>query len=370
MTVSDACFTSNLDQKNFQIPKKTQKLYELVKQRILVLDGAMGTEIQALGLKEKDFRGDRFRDHSCELKGNNDVLVLTQPELIAKIHQNYFEAGADIAETNSFAATSISQKDYLLENQAYEINFAAASIARKTADAVEAKNPNHPRFVAGILGPTNKTASISPDVNDPAYRDISFDQLRISYGEAIAGLIDGGVDILMVETIFDTLNAKAALFSVKKELTIRKLNLPVMVSGTITDRSGRTLSGQTPTAFWYSVQHTNPFSIGFNCALGAEDLRQYVEELASVANCQISAYPNAGLPNAFGEYDESPKQMAEQISEWAESGLVNIVGGCCGTTPEHIRAIAEAVFNVNPRRISKPKKQLCLSGLEPFEFAT
>lgn len=350
---------------NYKIRDRTEELQEIANRQILLLDGGMGTEIQALKLSEEDYRGERFRDHPNEMFGNNDVLALTQPKLILQIHRNYFEAGADIGETSTFAATSISQADYGLEGLAYEINFAAAQLLRQAAE--EASTPDKPRFAAGILGPTNKTASISPDVNDPSYRDISFDELRASYGEAAAGLLDGGAEILLIETVFDTLNAKAAIFAVQELLLNRNFNVPVMVAGTITDKSGRTLSGQTPTAFWYSTKHAGPISVGLNCALGAEDMRQYVAELSSVADCLISAHPNAGLPNAFGDYEETPDYMASQIGEWAQSGIVNIVGGCCGTTPEHIKAMSNAVEGVSPRRPVESKKRLCLSGLEPFE---
>ena len=347
---------------------RAQALRDLAAKRILVLDGAMGTEIQALELDEADFRGDRFRDHGRELAGNNDLLALTRPDVVSRIHTRYFEAGADIVETNSFAATSISQADYGLGGHAFEINLAAAALARRAADAMEAADPGRPRFVAGVLGPTNRTASISPDVNDPARRDVSFDDLRQSYDEAASGLLDGGADILMVETVFDTLNAKAALFSVREQISSRGLDIPVMISGTITDRSGRTLSGQTATAFWYSVRHADPFSIGLNCALGAEDLRQYVAELGAAADCSVSAHPNAGLPNAFGDYEETPESMAFQIGEWARAGLVNIVGGCCGTTPDHVRAMSDAVAGVPPRPLPAVPGRLRLAGLEPFEI--
>lgn len=340
-------------------------LREAAKQRILLLDGAMGTAVQALGLEEADFRGERFRDHISDLQGNNDMLVLTRPELVLDIHRDYLAAGADILETNTFTATSISQADYGLQSRAWEINQSAAILACRAAR--EAETPEKPRFVAGVLGPTNKTASISPEVNDPAYRDVGFDDLRLSYGEAADGLLDGGVDLLVVETIFDTLNAKAALFAIDEVFARRGEAVPIMISGTITDKSGRTLSGQTTEAFWNSVRHAKPFAIGLNCALGAGDLRQYVAELAAVADCLVSAHPNAGLPNAFGGYDETPETTAAHLGEWARAGLVNIVGGCCGTTSAHISAIAEAVRDVPPRTIPEISPRLRLAGLEPFD---
>ena len=344
---------------------RIRALAEAAKQRILLLDGAMGTAIQDRGLEEVDFRGDRFRDHGCDLQGNNDMLVLTRPDVVLDIHRAYLAAGADILETNTFTATTISQADYALKSHAWEINQTAAILARQAAR--EAETPSRPRFVAGVLGPTNKTASMSPEVNDPAYRDVTFDDLRLSYGEAADGLLDGGADLLVVETIFDTLNAKAALFAIDEVFERRGESVPVMISGTITDKSGRTLSGQTSEAFWNSVRHARPFAIGLNCALGAGDLRQYVAELADVADCLVSAHPNAGLPNAFGGYDETPETTATHLGEWARAGLVNIVGGCCGTTPEHIRAIAEAVRDVAPRTIPEIAPRLRLAGLEPFD---
>ena len=347
---------------------RQQTLRRLVSERILVLDGAMGTAIQAYELSESEFRGEHFRDHDHDLAGNNDILVLTRPDVVLEIHRAYLEAGADIIETNSFTATSVSQSDYGLSEHADAINHAAAALARRAADEAEARDRQKPRFVAGVLGPTNKTATISPEVDDPAYRDINFDDLKASYGKAAASLLDGGSDLLMVETVFDTLNAKAALFAVQDLFEARGASVPVMVSGTITDRSGRTLSGQTTTAFWYSVRHADPFAIGLNCALGADDLRHYVVELSAVADCPVSAHPNAGLPNAFGDYEESPESMARHIGEWARSGLVNIVGGCCGTTPAHVRAIAEAVMGLRPRPIPTLPRRLRLAGLEPFEI--
>lgn len=344
-------------------------LLNLARQKILVLDGAMGTMIQRHKLEEADYRGERFSDWTSDIKGNNDLLVLTQPDLIYDIHCQYLAAGADILETNTFNATSISMADYDMQSLAREINVAAAQLARKAADAFSAKTPDKPRFVAGVLGPTNRTASISPDVNDPGKRNVTFDQLVEAYSEAVEGLIEGGVDLLLVETVFDTLNAKAALFAIEQVFHDQKVTLPVMVSGTITDASGRTLSGQTAEAFYYSLRHIQPVSFGLNCALGPDLLRQYVEEISDVAECLVSAHPNAGLPNEFGEYDMLAPEMAEHIREWAQSGLVNIVGGCCGTTPEHIAAIAAAVDGLSPRKPQTPERKMRLSGLEPFVHA-
>ena len=341
-------------------------LRSLLAQRILVLDGAMGTMIQRFKLTEADYRGERFADFPHDLKGNNDLLCLTRPQLIRDIHAQYLAAGADILETNSFNATAISMADYHMEDLVPELNLAAARLAREAADAATEANPGKPRFVAGVLGPTSRTATLSPDVNDPGFRNVSFDQLRTAYLEAIDGLVKGGVDILMVETIFDTLNAKAALFAIEEYFEREGLRLPVMISGTITDASGRTLSGQTTEAFWNSVRHAQPLSIGLNCALGPDLLRQYVNELATKADAFVSAHPNAGLPNAFGEYDMDGAQMAVHIAEWARSGLLNIVGGCCGTTPAHIAAIAQAVEGVAPRVPPAPEPAMRLSGLEPF----
>ncbi|MBL0889221.1 MAG: methionine synthase [Gemmatimonadaceae bacterium] len=333
--------------------------------RILVIDGAMGTMLQRHRLTEADYRGTgRFADWPTDLKGNNDLLVLTQPALVADVHRQYLAAGADILETNTFNANAVSMADYGMETLAYELNVAGAALARQVAD--EFDTPERPRFVAGVLGPTNRTASISPEVENPGARNVTWTALVEAYTEAIRGLVDGGADLLMVETIFDTLNAKAALFAIAQYTERTGLSLPVMISGTITDASGRTLSGQTAEAFWYSVSHVKPLSIGLNCALGADQLRQYVQELARIADCHVSAHPNAGLPNALGGYDESPERMAEQIGEWARSGLVNMVGGCCGTTPEHIAAIAAAVQGVAPRAVVTPEPRLRLSGLEPF----
>ena len=324
----------------------------------------MGTMIQSFNLTEADYRGESYKDHPIDLIGNNDLLSLTKPEVIQSIHTKYLEAGADIIETNTFNATSISLADYGMENLAYEFNLASAQIAREAVDAIT--TAEHPRFVAGILGPTNRTASLSPDVNDPAMRNVFFDDLVTAYTEAIRGLIDGGSDLLMVETVFDTLNAKAALFAIDQYFETTGKNLPVMISGTITDASGRTLSGQTTAAFWHSVRHIKPISIGLNCALGADQLRQYIAELSTIADTFVSAHPNAGLLNELGEYDETPEQMATQLDEWMSSGLANIVGGCCGTTPDHIRAIAEAAKKHAPRQVPDLPVECRLSGLEPF----
>lgn len=346
---------------------QSKTLFELLKKRIVILDGAMGTMIQGYSLTEADYRGERFAEHPCDLKGNNDLLSITQPGIIRDIHTAYLEAGADIIETNTFNSTSVAQADYQLEPIVYELNLASAKIACEAAAAVAEKTAE-PRFVAGVLGPTNRTASISPDVNNPGFRNISFDQLVESYSEAISGLVDGGADILLVETIFDTLNAKAALFAIKQYFETHNTSLPVMISGTITDASGRTLSGQTDEAFANSLRHIHPLSIGFNCALGAKELRQYVEALSGCADCYVSAHPNAGLPNEFGEYDESPAAMAKELDEWAASGFLNIIGGCCGTTPAHIKAIAEAVRQHPPRVPPANQHQLRLSGLEPLNI--
>lgn len=341
-------------------------LEDALEKRILVLDGAMGTMIQAHKLDEAGYRGERFKDWTQDIKGNNDILALTQPDIIRDIHKEYLEAGADIVETNSFNATSVSQADYGMEEFVYELNVACARIAREAADEYSAKTPDKPRFVAGVVGPTSRTASLSPDVNDPSFRNISFDELVATYTEATKGLIEGGSDIILIETIFDTLNAKAAIFAIQGVFEEVGKELPISISGTITDASGRTLSGQTAEAFWYSVRHANPISVGFNCALGAKDLRQHILSVSKIADSHISAHPNAGLPNEMGEYDESPEMMSGQLEEWAKSGLLNIVGGCCGTTPDHIRAIADAVEGVSPRTVPDADSNMHLSGLEPF----
>ena len=336
------------------------------KERILILDGAMGTMIQRYRLDEAGYRGARFKDHKRDLKGNNDLLVLSQPQIISEIHNAYLEAGADIIETNTFNAQAISQSDYGLEDIVYEMNVAAAKLAREAADAWTRKTPDKPRFVAGAIGPTNRTASISPDVNNPGFRNVNFDTLVEAYTTQTRGLIEGGADTILIETVFDTLNAKAAGFAVEQVFDELGVRLPIMISGTITDLSGRNLSGQTPEAFWYSMQHLEPFSIGLNCSFGAEQLRPSVDEIAHVAGTYVSVYPNAGLPNEMGEYDETPKHMAGLLEEWARDGLINIVGGCCGTTPEHIRAIAEAVAKYPPRPVPEVEHKMRLSGLEPF----
>jgi 5-methyltetrahydrofolate--homocysteine methyltransferase len=343
-----------------------RQLERIARERVLLLDGAMGTMIQRHRLSEADYRGERFAAHPIDLKGNNDLLCLTRPDVIRAIHQGYLEAGADILETNTFNSTRISQADYRLEGLVGELNRAGARLAREAADTMTARTPERPRFVAGVLGPTNRTASISPDVNNPGHRNVTFDDLVVAYREAAEGLIEGGVDLLLVETVFDTLNAKAALFALEEAMEAAGVALPVMVSGTITDASGRTLSGQTVEAFWNSVAHARPFSVGLNCALGARELRQHVEELARVAGTLVSAHPNAGLPNAFGEYDDTPAAMAREIGEWAGSGFLNIVGGCCGTTPAHIVAIAEAVARHRPRVVPVLAPACRLAGLEPL----
>ena len=331
--------------------KNTEKLYQALKERILVLDGAMGTMLQRYKFTEEDYRGERFRNWEHPLKGNNDLLSLTQPQAIEEVHRKYLEAGADIIETNTFSGTTIAMADYHMEDLVYELNLESAKIARKVCDEFTDANPEKPRFVAGSIGPTNKTASLSPEVNDPGFRAITFEELRVAYKQQSEALLDGGADILLVETVFDTLNAKAALFAIDEIQEERKIEIPIMVSGTITDASGRTLSGQTAEAFLISVSHLNLLSVGFNCALGAEQLTPYLETLSNNSDFYISAYPNAGLPNAFGQYDESPEFMAAQIKEYAEKGLINIIGGCCGTTPPHIKAIAELVKNYEPRKI-------------------
>lgn len=340
-------------------------LRDAASERILILDGAMGTQIQGLGFDEDHFRGDRFIGCACHQKGNNDLLILTQPDAIEDIHYRYAMAGADILETNTFSSTRIAQADYEMENAVYDLNREGAAIVRRAAQRAEREDGRR-RFVAGAIGPTNRTASISPDVNNPGYRAVSFDDLRIAYGEQIDGLIDGGADIILIETIFDTLNAKAAIFACEERFEAKGIRLPVMISGTITDLSGRTLSGQTPSAFWNSVRHANPFTIGLNCALGADAMRPHLQELSDVADTFVCAYPNAGLPNEFGQYDETPEMMARQVEGFVRDGLVNIVGGCCGSTPEHIRAIAQAVKGYKPREIPEHKPFMSLSGLEPF----
>ena len=330
---------------------------DLLKERILIIDGAMGTMIQRYKLTEEDYRGERFKDWPSDVKGNNDLLCLTQPHIIREIHGKYLDAGADIIETNTFNSQRVSLADYGMESLAYEINFAAAKIAR---EACNLTGSGEQKFVAGALGPMNKTLSLSPDVNNPGYRALTFDEAVDAYYEQVKGLVDGGVDLLLIETIFDTLNAKAAIFAVKKYYRDeQKPELPVMISGTITDASGRTLSGQTLEAFYNSIRHARPLSVGLNCALGAQEMRPHIEELSSIAECYTSAYPNAGLPNAMGEYDESPEETAHFIEDWAKAGFVNIVGGCCGTTPDHIRHIAEQVKHLRARQLP------VMGGFEP-----
>ena len=325
------------------------QIYKELKKRILILDGAMGTMLQQYKFTEEDFRGERFKDHPSPLKGNNDLLSITQPEAVKEVHRKYFLAGADIVQTNTFSGTTVAMADYQMEDLVTELNYESAKIARQVADEITTKEPHKPRFVAGSMGPTNRTASMSPDVNDPGYRAITFEELRIAYRQQAEALIDGGVDMLLVETIFDTLNAKAALFAIDEVKTERHIEIPIMVSGTITDASGRTLSGQTAEAFLISVSHIPLLSVGFNCALGANLMRPHVEAIASKTDVAISAYPNAGLPNAFGEYDETPEEMKSQIEQYLDKSLVNIVGGCCGTTPEYISEIAKVVANYSPR---------------------
>jgi 5-methyltetrahydrofolate--homocysteine methyltransferase len=350
-------------------PDRVARLEAALRQRILILDGGMGTMLQGHQLDEAGFRGERFEhgrdgehahhhDHpGCDLKGNNDLLTLTQPAVIRGVHEAYLAAGADLVETNTFNSTRISQADYGLQHLAQELNREGARLARAACDAFTAKTPDKPRFVIGVLGPTSRTASLSPDVNDPGFRNVSFEELAENYTEAATGLIEGGADLIMVETIFDTLNAKAALFALSELFHQRGARVPVMISGTITDRSGRTLSGQTAEAFYYSVRHARPLSVGLNCALGAADLRPHIQTLAGIAECYVSTHPNAGLPNAFGEYDESPEQMASVIGGFARDGLLNLVGGCCGTTPAHIKAIAEAVRDCAPRQLPSENLQ-------------
>ncbi|MDB5438742.1 MAG: 5-methyltetrahydrofolate--homocysteine methyltransferase [Caulobacteraceae bacterium] len=339
------------------------------KQRVLVLDGAWGVMFQREGLDEDDFRQPMFADHPHPLKGNNDILCLTRPDLVAKLHDAYYAAGADISETNTFSSTVIGQADYGLEAAVDDINLAAAALGREAADRWTAKQPDKPRFLAGSIGPLNRTLSISPDVNDPGARAVTFDQVYDAYRQQALALHTGGVDLFLVETIFDTLNAKAAIKAILDLEDDGLEPLPIWISGTITDRSGRTLSGQTVEGFWNSIRHAKPFAVGFNCALGADLMRPHVAELSRLADTLVAAYPNAGLPNAFGEYDEQPHETAHELHEWAKDGIVNIVGGCCGTTPEHIQHVAEAVAGTPPRAIPERPKALRLSGLEPFELA-
>ena len=348
---------------------RRQQLEQALKERILVLDGPAGTMIQQHKLSEADFRGERFADWKLDVQGNNDLLNLTRPDVIQQMHEAYIEAGADILETNTFSSTTIAQADYAMESLAHELNFEGARLARQVADAAEAKD-GKVRFVAGAIGPTNRTASISPDVNDPGARNVSFEELAADYKQAAAGLIDGGSDMLLIETIFDTLNAKAALYGIGELCDERGETWPIVVSVTITDQSGRTLSGQTATAFYHSIRHAKPLSVGLNCALGPDLMRPYLEELSNIVESYVIVYPNAGLPNAFGEYDETPESMTKHILEWAKSGMLNIVGGCCGSTPEHIRAFAKAVEGLTPRQPVEPDGAMKLSGLEPFVMAS
>jgi 5-methyltetrahydrofolate--homocysteine methyltransferase len=341
-------------------------LHAAAKSRILILDGGMGTMIQRHKLTEADYRGERFKDWPSDLKGNNDLLVLTQPDIIRGVHEAYLAAGADMIETNTFNAQAVSMADYGMEALSYEINLTAAKLAREAADKYTALTPEKPRFVAGSIGPTNRTASLSPDVNRPGFRNITFEELATAYREQAHALIEGGADTILIETVFDTLNAKAAGFAVKETFDALGVELPLMISGTVTDLSGRNLSGQTPEAFWYSLRHLKPFSIGMNCAFGAEQLRPPVAQIAKTADAYISVYANAGLPNAMGDYDETPESMGAAMRSWAADGLLNIVGGCCGTTPDHIQAIAEAVAPFPPRAIPAIEPRLRLSGLEPF----
>ncbi|MDP6182738.1 MAG: methionine synthase, partial [Gammaproteobacteria bacterium] len=346
-----------------------ERIKALLEQRIVVLDGAMGTEIQGYGLGEADYRGKRFETHGTDLKGNNDLLTITAPRVIKEIHRAFLDAGADIVETNTFNSTSIAQADYALSTLAYELNETGGRLAREVVDTYQSETGRE-CYVCGVLGPTNRTASVSPDVNDPGFRNIDFDELRSAYREAVKGLINGGADIILVETIFDTLNAKAALYAIEEEFEAFGRRLPLMISGTITDRSGRTLTGQTTEAFWNSVRHAEPLSIGLNCALGAAELRPYIEELARFGDTYVSVHPNAGLPNEFGGYDETPAAMALVLSEFADAGFLNIVGGCCGTTPDHIRAIVEATCTLPPRPVRGVDRVCRLSGLEPLNITT
>ncbi|OHU86499.1 MULTISPECIES: homocysteine S-methyltransferase family protein [Pseudoalteromonas] len=346
------------------MPNKRAALTEALKQRILILDGAMGTMIQQYKLEEHDYRGERFKDWHVLVKGNNDLLSITKPEVIEQIHRQFLEAGADIIETNTFNATTISMEDYDMASVSREINLVSAQLARKLCDEFTTRNPDKLRYVAGVLGPTSKTCSISPDVNDPGYRNITFDQLVDAYIESTLALIEGGVDLILIETIFDTLNAKAASFAVEEAFERAGVTLPVMISGTITDASGRTLSGQTTEAFYNSIRHIKPLSIGLNCALGPDLLRQYVVELSRVCETFTSVHPNAGLPNEFGEYDLEAPEMAKEIIDWGKEGLINIVGGCCGTTPEHIKAFADGLAQVAPRRLPELEVRMRLAGLE------
>lgn len=366
--MKNGLFRQQTDVNGATVSNKIDALKQQLAQRIMVLDGGMGTMIQSYKLEEEDHRGSRFADWPCDLKGNNDLLVLSKPAVIREIHDAYLAAGADILETNTFNATSIAMADYQMERLSAEINFEAARLARACADAWTAKTPDRPRYVAGVLGPTNRTCSISPDVNDPAYRNVTFNQLVEAYRESTRALVEGGSDIIMIETVFDTLNAKAAIYAVQTEMEALDVALPLMISGTITDASGRTLSGQTTEAFYNSLRHAEPLSFGLNCALGPDELRQYVAELSRIAEGYVTAHPNAGLPNAFGEYDLDAELMAQQIGEWATAGFLNIIGGCCGTTPQHIAAMVAAVEGVAPRQLPTIPVACRLSGLEPLNI--
>jgi len=346
--------------------QRIKKIHEEIRQRILILDGAMGTMIQSYGLSEADYRGERFAGHGSDLRGNNELLSLTRPDIIREIHKGFLDAGADILETNTFGSNAISQADYDLQSIVYELNVESARLAREVADEAERNDPGRTCYVVGILGPTTRAASISPDVNDPGKRSVTYDELRLTYAENAKGCLEGGCDLLMIETSFDTLNAKAAISGIFDTFDHLGEECPIMISGTIPDFSGRTLSGQTPEAFWYSVQHARPLSVGLNCALGARQMRAYVEELSNVAECYVSAHPNAGLPNEFGGYDETPEMMAEALEEFARSGFLNIAGGCCGTTPDHIGAFGQRLKSIPPREIPVRETRLRLSGLEPF----
>ena len=350
--------------------ERIDALKKAAKERILILDGSWGVMIQRRELSEEDFRGERFADHKGQLKGNNDILCITRPDVIADLHDDYFAAGADISETNTFSATTIAQDDYHLNAQdCRDINLAGAKIARSVADRWTVEHPDKPRFVAGSIGPLNKMLSMSSDVNDPGARLVTFDQVYQAYREQVQALYEGGVDLYLIETITDTLNCKAAIKAILDLQDEGQHELPIWISGTITDRSGRTLSGQTAEAFWNSVKHAKPFAVGFNCALGADLMRPHIAEMARVADCLVAAYPNAGLPNAMGQYDEQPHETAHELHEWAKDGIVNILGGCCGTTPDHIKHVADEVRGITPRQIPERPKALRLSGLEPFELA-
>lgn len=349
--------------------ERIEKFREIAKERILIFDGAWGTMIQDYGFTEDDFRNDKFQDHPCDLKGNNDILSISRPEALKEIARAYMEAGADIILTNTFSSTEISQADYECEPHVHEINLKAAQINREAADKMTEETPDKPRFVAGSIGPTNKTLSLSPDVNRPEYREISYDYLKDVYKAQARALAEGEVDFFVVETIFDTLNAKAAIAAIMELEEETGEHIPTVLSGTITDKSGRTLSGQTVEAFWHSIRHVKPLMVGLNCALGAEDMEPFLADLSRAADCLVHAYPNAGLPNEMGEYDESPEAMSEQLGRWAKRGLINAIGGCCGTTPDHIRAIAEAVGGHSPRSIPEKEVAMRLSGLEPFTAA-